>query len=423
MLTVHQQLSIVLLAGLLALPLSSAVDIAPVHEVNPGVQPFIFVDGDDDLAEHPSVRAGSGSPQDPYVISDWFVSTAAGFAVVLRNTTAHVVLENITIEGLEGHEQGGVFCDLESYPCSGAVGIVLYGASNVTLRHVTVHSARSGVMVQESSNIVVEDARLGTRPESQSAVGVTIRDSDHVQIRRSVFAWAFVAVWIYSGSEIQVEDSRMSGAIRIVEAGSVVVRGNEFSTDGILVRDSVQSIQIIGNTFDAVHGAFKRARSSMVTRDVVIRGNIVTNATGMVFETIAAHNVEIIGNHVEGGRRAIYALSGQNLTATGNRFHGQSEMSFYAKVDNLTLHDNDLGTTAGVVLRSPNGNAIGNFWGSPTGPSREGTGTGISLRTEGNIAYEPWLAAPPPRDMSWDLPPPDTGAAGATTEIQVHSAA
>lgn len=59
----------------------------------------IVIDGDDDLTSENGVVAGNGTPENPYVIDGFVIDIASGTGVKVSNTTAQLVLSNMTVLG------------------------------------------------------------------------------------------------------------------------------------------------------------------------------------------------------------------------------------------------------------------------------------------------------------------------------------
>lgn len=102
------------------------------------------------------VRSGSGTPADPFVISDWFIdgSLYAGSQAMIwiENTDAYVVIENVKIVNLAdaNHWEG---IQLGHWPAT-------VSTQHVTIRHNAVENARHayGIAVREGSSDVRVEA-------------------------------------------------------------------------------------------------------------------------------------------------------------------------------------------------------------------------------------------------------------------------
>jgi hypothetical protein len=62
----------------------------------------IRIDGNDQFVKKNGVVSGSGSESDPFVIEGWDISCKDSTGILMMNTDSHVVLKNITVNGL-GH--------------------------------------------------------------------------------------------------------------------------------------------------------------------------------------------------------------------------------------------------------------------------------------------------------------------------------
>lgn len=115
---------------------------------NAGQEGFVLVEGTPTYRAGSGVVAGQGTPGSPYVISGWCIdgnetllptSGEASHGLVIQNTDAHVVVENLSVEN---HT---------------ADGIVLQDAENVTITDTTVQSnAGNGLVADAVRDVEVQ---------------------------------------------------------------------------------------------------------------------------------------------------------------------------------------------------------------------------------------------------------------------------
>ena len=58
----------------------------------------IVIDGDDNFTAPNGVTTGTGGAADPYVIEGWRIDATSSNGITIRQTRAHLVIRNLTIE-------------------------------------------------------------------------------------------------------------------------------------------------------------------------------------------------------------------------------------------------------------------------------------------------------------------------------------
>lgn len=280
-------------------PIVGAVDLGVDETAEPGDGVPLAAHGDD----HPPIRihgdeqfllpssgvtGGSGSADDPYRISGWTVRplhakrvdspddgvgerckpspivTPAQFrtvrlhAIEIVDTTAHVVIENVTV--LPRADQANGMVDSRHL-----IGILLRDADNVTIRNVTVGQADGprlyrGICVRNSDDLRVVDSTV----QRTVSDGVQVHDSLGVDVVGSTVVNA-------TGGEVH------SGIIDIETVTDVVIQGNT-------IRDHASRGVSVGSQ----------------TSDVAIHDNVVTDMGSAGVWVGDADSVAVHGNNIEG---------------------------------------------------------------------------------------------------------------------------
>ncbi|MGA1872261.1 MAG: right-handed parallel beta-helix repeat-containing protein, partial [Thermoplasmatota archaeon] len=134
------------------------ISVASVLWLPDEIQPMIHADGaltsitpiviekDNDLGAHPSVRSGSGTTLDPYVISDYSIdSTASGrYGIAIRNTTANLIMRNLTIR-VSGSSIG---IYLRSYS---------WNSQNIVMKNITIIGGSYQVYLYIPVRVTISD--------------------------------------------------------------------------------------------------------------------------------------------------------------------------------------------------------------------------------------------------------------------------
>lgn len=140
------------------------VGIPPGPRLTYAHQPIHIV-GDGDFTPENGVICGDGSEANPYIIADWYVNaTGAEAGVVIENTTAHFIIEDMTTTG-------------------GYTGILLHNVSNaLILNSQFMNSSGDGVLLINSSNIYIAYSDIANNTDYGVEVG---DDSSAIEIHYS----------------------------------------------------------------------------------------------------------------------------------------------------------------------------------------------------------------------------------------------
>lgn len=414
--------AIILAALLASAPLAYADVLDPVP-VRPMAHPAIQITDNAGFNDPLSgVRAGSGTPSDPYVISDWVIAPSAHFGIRLQGTTAHVILRNLTIPAYEGSVAAYGHCATFGAECSGGIGIDIDRAANVTIDGVKIVSTNIGVWVRNSTRIDIGRLELGQGAAPLGASffgyvalfydGVLIEDSSLVAVEDSILrssarAWNVVRSDHVLLDRLVVPPDVTFPQAYLIRSSNVTIRDTDIYWRTLAMAAPLPDLHLIRF---AVHDAYYAAldlyesaphpldrlvvcgskfeRLSSVdspwgsTMDAIIIGNVwkdmqsgpaFYNATNLRFERNSISSA--------GDNKGVFSTSGMGNTVHNNSFvwQGNSAVGF--------------GTT---VTWFPHETVDGrfNWWGDASGPSRDGPGAGTKLRNVEGV-YEPWLTTAP----------------------------
>lgn len=371
---VRRQVTVLLAAVLVSAPIVGAVDLGVDEAVGPvdavpsaghgDDHPPIRIHGDEQfLLPSSGVTGGSGTAEDPYVISGWTVRplsvrglqakidafgrkckptppvSASPWAPLLLHgieivdTSKHVIIENVTVvprEPEDIQDPGG------AVDSKHMIGILLRDADHVTIRNVTVGQADGprlyrGICAKRSDNLVIED----TLVQRTINDGVEVADADDVAVERSV-----------------VRDS--------AGAASTTVRGLE--------AESVTGLVILGTR---VSNHPSTSLYAVWTPDAVIESNTVTGGW---------YGVELFESDGSVVRSNVLA---------SNVKHGL----WIGDSPGVEVHQNNIEDNGGDGLQA-RGNLVDathNWWGCPDGPDDAACDD-----VDGDVTYDPWLESPNP---------------------------
>ena len=214
----------------------------------------ILILSDQDFTEDNGVIAGSGTPDDPYLLVGWTIRVPAGepFGVRIENTTKHFVLRGCRILGAQ-HPQGAA--------------ILLRHVTHGVIEDCLVQDSVNGIRIQSSWDLVLRDNFLGV-----SGVGVQVLGSSAEEYRHTVEATNTVngkPVHYFYGLQDQVLTGLDAGHITLAACRNVVLREPKINqADGIVVAFS-QNVRIEGADISRPrgHGLLILASPRTVVRD------------------------------------------------------------------------------------------------------------------------------------------------------------
>ncbi len=117
----------------------------------------IIFDEDSDFIGSPYIDSGSGTPDDPYVISDLSMGDNA---IHVKNITKYIIFRNITFYG-----------DTYSYTYSYRQAFFIYGAKGLIFENITVNANRGFLKIFQSTEISIIGLQFFGRAQVIYAVG------------------------------------------------------------------------------------------------------------------------------------------------------------------------------------------------------------------------------------------------------------
>jgi parallel beta-helix repeat protein len=266
----------------------------------------IRIEGDSEFTDKNGITGGIGTESDPYVIEGWGISCKDAPGILLADTSAHVLIRNVSIDGSGG------------YPYR-YDGLLLQNASNVVIEKVIVRNAWYGILVEKNG---------ASRSNS-----VSISDCV-VQICRSDIYLGGLDNGSVEGCN--VKDTNGVGIV-VENCTSIALKNNlidprygdwynyEPSTTGIIVQDSVNiamedNALVYSYTYygKGMSPEFLRCENVTVTRNSFDSGGTITvsgclnvsfnNNTLRGLTLIDSHLCEIADNDIRGYYSYSYSL-------------------------------------------------------------------------------------------------------------------
>lgn len=417
-------LSKFLAAALAALALASgaaAQPFAPADaavEINLQPHAAISIVGDAGFDASSGVRSGTGTQEDPFVIANWTVSHDREVAFLLKDTRAFVRIENILILGPEGGSGGLAACQFD---CTHSRrGIRLENASHVTLEGVTILNEGRALDIEDSSDVDARDLFMGASRDAATVEHAAwVKESDHVAIHRMRTERATFPLYLERASHVLIADSSLLGLgedqMFMVDSSNVSLVRDRIEGYETMVLDRMNDLTLAQNEFR--NGAAAAFSTFWPIERALVCGNLFSGFAGEsgALDLLGASDLTVSGNAFRRNAHAITIEGSQDLHFLDNTLEGETGLlAWLRSTGAFEVHGNAFlqppGSGDGVWLRNA-ANASGNWWGHPTGPSRDGPGDGTPLRISRvqPATIEPWLAQDPRPTIGCgdrELPPP-----------------
>ena len=214
----------------------------------------IVIKTNSDFTTPNGVVGGTGSQNDPYLISDWQIDAGSVNGVSVANTTAFFVIRNVNIQG-------------------GVRGFLLTGVQN---GRVTNTTAAAQDTIEYSSFITVDTSNLNT---------VIITSSSNVALRQNnTTAYSSDGVQVHTSSAVKISGNTMAvkgiTGIWVEHSSNVTVAGNTLlgSRSSVIFVQASSGILISKNNITATNGGYTPSGVSIEnTPGAVIDGNWIQN--------------------------------------------------------------------------------------------------------------------------------------------------
>ncbi|MFQ5919593.1 MAG: NosD domain-containing protein [Thermoplasmata archaeon] len=321
----------------------------------------IFIEGNDDFTASNGVVGGSGTPSDPYAITELRINASGAHGIRIENTNATFLIREVVIES------GGLFHD----------GISLRNVTDGRVESSNVSNSRNGIHVVNSGNINLYANDLG----SNLGHGIhLLSTTGAVVLNNNVTHNQDVGIWVQSSTDVTVTGNFVSSIRRFDNSVSwrdtgiylqfsahVAVSNNvveSFESEGIDVGAS-RDVNVVGNAVRS-NG---RSVTSSYSHNVTIAENAITdNSRGILVSN--STGVRIRGNNVsKNGWDGISLSSSPGAIVRHNVLSSWIQVhSPFVLVENNTLRSNGAGiylfSTTNATLRGNHLTSNGlTFWG------------------------------------------------------------
>ena len=363
----------------------------------------IFILGNAGLINTSGVQSGNGTAEDPFIIEGWSI-TSNSTAIEISDTTAHLVIRNITIvspsfnnsNGISIHNSSNCLIYNVSVDSRGAAGIFLEDSAQISIVESSIKNGSCGIYLRQSSEVSIVSCNVQTNESSyitggvlngpggigmmdSSAVsimnttiansvdvGVTVRFSNDVSITNLTCGMS----QIQSCSYISISDSTIRGIIFHWDK-NVTISGSNLSGASLLLLGSNPYGSSELTTDYANNGI-----SFYLSHDISILNNIASFNHGNGINIANCTSIVVRGNNASSnGRNGVNLTSCEYVTIDWNQLYDNSQ--YGVRIDsgsssnivsnNTFIRNNGAGSTydSNHVQASDDGTA--NWWNSADG--------------------------------------------------------
>lgn len=263
----------------------------------------IVILSDQDFTPENGVLAGSGTPEDPYLLVGWTIAVPAGepFGVRIENTRKAFILRGCRILGAQDPQGAAIF---------------LNNVAHGVVEDCFIQNSVNGIRIQSSRDLVLRENFLGVSGVGLQVLGVSPEDYRHtVEPTNTVNG---KPIFYYYGLKDEVLVGLDAGHITLAAAENVVLREPKIDqTDGIVVAFS-QRVRIEGADISRPrsHGILIFSSPRTVVRDSPrIANSKEAGIAVWLSDDVVVENCGIYANRV-----GIYVNASDRFLAQNNAF-------------------------------------------------------------------------------------------------------
>ena len=281
---------------------SSSIASTPVTPAILTPHAPIVIEGDSNFTSPNGVTRGTGSPSDPFVIEGWLIDATSSNGITIRQTRAHLMIRNLTIEANFPNFWGVYFdfasnATVENVSTHGKAGVYIWSSWNIAVRE-SVLEGQTGVALYWSSLITIRGNRIGKEE------GISAGGGDAVTIEGNDISYAGRGIWLDRVNNTLVANNTItwSGTFGLIVSAStnLSIADNDISSNGW-----------IGASFEgATDGSIVRNRFSGNGHAIPGQGSGLVLASSLRFQV--DHN-DFLSNELQAhdtrpGMNAWYAV-------------------------------------------------------------------------------------------------------------------
>ena len=258
----------------------------------------ILINGDTGFVLSNGVVQGSGSFQDPYVISGWDINSSSANGIDVRNTNAAFVIRNVSI-----HSRTSAY-----------IGVRLDHTNHATLANSTIHGNSEGVQAIYSNNTIID----GNDVSSNSAKGINVAEvSVNATISRNLASGETNGIIFTDSYNVTVANNVADNDRWGITDGSClygcppgVIKNNQLSMDSTAVYVGYAIALVENNTItNSMQGANLYSGIGVLVymaRATISDNLFIDNSMAIEFDFESGGSTDV-GNDISGGFIGIYS--------------------------------------------------------------------------------------------------------------------
>jgi hypothetical protein len=312
--------------------------------------PPILIDGDSNFTAANGVVSGTGVAADPYVIANWSIAPyTAGYAVEIRKTRAHFIVDNISFAGANYYVQ---VLDLEN-------------VTNGTIRSCTI-THLAGYAIGGYALYLLQDSGITVTNLLAPDYGSAVFSSRDITISSSTLGGGSFnpSIDLQSSVNATLRSNALSTGVYLSGATSAQFVSHHIDTTNVIGSMPIRYFTgCAGLTLDRVAAA----QILVAGCDGVRISNETLTGTFAPLQIAFTKNLTVDRNNLSLGTYGLLANDVVNATITHNEMLQEQGISIFLEASShVTVYGNDLDVSTDSLGSDDHWNASypegGNFW-------------------------------------------------------------
>ncbi len=320
----------------------------------------IRINGDDDFTAANGVIGGSGTKDDPYIISGWDIDAhGAGDAIYIGNTTKYFVVRDCQLHNASS----------SSWPYFEGAGITLYNVKNGTIENNTIYNnSVFGIFLYSSSS---NTPAGNTIDDNSCGIGLYYSSRNKLYgnklTNNGIFLWGYMNTFTtqdistnntVNGKPVYYyKNANMNNASVPLNAGQVIL--------GNVSWLKIENMNI-GNASVGIEVGF----SSHIT----VSNDTICNNSGVGLYLYNSDSNTLADNTIYSNENGIFLYSSSSNYITRNRIENNTNYGIYISsgnnnhiYGNILAYNHGSGTSYDSYHIQALDNGINNHWNSTSG--------------------------------------------------------